>query len=161
MSETYLRALCAAKGYSVGKTNHDNDGVDIEVECRGRVADDSIKESTVMKVQLKSSYARITEHEDGSITYALEVKNYNSLIAPDRFVPLILVVFHMPREEAQWIEQTTDWLKIKKCAYWISLKGKADTDNTETISIKIPAENLLTKDSLKEIMRKISREEEL
>lgn len=161
MSETYLRALCAANGYSVGKTNHDNDGVDIEVECCGRVADDSIKESTVMKVQLKSSYARITEHEDGSITYALEVKNYKSLIAPDRFVPLILVVFHMPREEAQWIEQTTDWLKIKKCAYWISLKGKADTDNTEIISIKIPAENLLTKDSLKEIMRKISREEEL
>ena len=38
---------------------------------------------------------------------------------------------------------------------------RADTDNTETISIKIPAENLLTKDSLKEIMRKISREEEL
>ena len=114
-----------------------------------------------LKVQLKSSYARITEHEDGSITYALEVKNYKSLIAPDRFVPLILVVFHMPREEAQWIEQTTDWLKIKKCAYWISLKGKADTDNTETVSIKIPAENLLTKDSLKEIMRKISREEEL
>lgn len=66
MSETYLRALCAANGYFVGKTNHDNDGVDIEVECCGRVADDSIKESTVMKVQLKSSYARITEHEDGT-----------------------------------------------------------------------------------------------
>ena len=44
MSETYLRALCAANGYSVGKTNHDNDGVDIEVECCGRVADDSIKD---------------------------------------------------------------------------------------------------------------------
>lgn len=161
MSETYLRALCAANGYSVEKSNHDNDGIDIGLECKDKVSDDSTKSSTELKIQLKSSYANITENEDGSITYKLEVKNYKSLIATDRFVPLILVVFHMPREEAQWIEQTTDWLKIKKCAYWISLKGREDTDNTETISIRIPAENLLTKDSLKEIMRKVSKEEEL
>lgn len=161
MSEAYLRALCAANGYTIDKRGHDNDGVDVGLICSDKVADDSVLESTELKIQLKSSYANITPHEDGSITYKLEVKNYKSLISTKRMIPLILVVFHMPREEAQWIEQTTDWLKIKKCAYWVSLKGRADTDNIESISIRIPAENLLTKDSLKEIMRKISRMEEL
>jgi hypothetical protein len=161
MSEAYLRALCAANGYTIDKREHDNDGVDIGLVCSDKVADDSILESTELKIQLKSSYANITEHEDGSITYKLEVKNYKSLISTKRMIPLILVVFHMPCEEAQWIEQTTDWLKIKKCAYWISLKGKPDTDNTDKISIRIPAENLLTKDSLKEIMCKASKMEDL
>lgn len=161
MSEAYLRALCAANGYTIDKREHDSDGVDIGLVCSDKVADDSILESTELKIQLKSSYANITEHEDGSITYKLEVKNYKSLISTKRMIPLILVVFHMPREEAQWIEQTTDWLKIKKCAYWISLKGKPDTDNTDKISIRIPAENLLTKDSLKEIMCKASKMEDL
>ena len=161
MSEAFLRALCAANGYSIEKSNHDNEGVDIGLECKGKVAEDSVKHSTELKVQLKSSYANITVNDDGSITYKLEVKNYKYLIDTKRMVPLILVVFHMPREEAQWIEQTNDWLKIKKCAYWISLKGWNDTDNTETISIRIPSNNLLTKDSLKEILYKMSKEEEL
>lgn len=161
MSEAYLRALCAANGYTIDKREHDNDGIDIGVVCSDKVADDSILESTELKIQLKSSYANITAHDDGSITYKLEVKNYKSLISTKRMIPLILVVFHMSREEAEWIEQTTDWLKIKKCAYWISLKGKPNTDNTEKISIRIPATNLLTKESLKEIMWKVSKMEEL
>ena len=161
MSEAYLRALCAANGYTIYKREHDNDGVDIGLVCKDKVADDSNLVSTVLDIQLKSSFANITEHEDGSITYNLEVKNYNSLKSTNRMNPLILVVFHMPREEAHWIEQTSDWLKIKKCAYWISLKGSPDTDNTEKISIRIPAENKLTKDSLREIMYKLSKEEEL
>ena len=161
MSEAYLRALCAANGYTIEKCEHDNDGVDIGLVCGGKVADDSKLLSTELRIQLKSSYANITANKDGSITYKLEVKNYKSLISTSRMVPLILVVFHMPSEEAQWLEQTADWLKIKKCAYWISLKGCDDTENTEKISIRIPAGNLLTKDSLREIMRKISREEEL
>ena len=161
MSEAYLRALCAANGYTIEKREHDNDGVDIGLVCSDKVADDSKLLSTELRIQLKSSYANITAHDDGSITYKLEVKNYKSLISTSRMVPLILVVFHMPREEAEWLEQTTDWLKIKKCAYWISLKGRDDTDNTEKISVRIPSENLLTKDSLREIMHKISKEEDL
>ena len=48
------------------------------------MADDSILESIELKIQLKSSYANITAHDDGSITYKLEVKNYKSLISTKR-----------------------------------------------------------------------------
>lgn len=76
-------------------------------------------------------------------------------------IPLILVVFQMHNDENLWIEQTSDWLKITKCAYWISLKGQPDTNNTSTINIEIPAENILTKESLKGIMLRISKQEAL
>lgn len=161
MSEAYLRALCAANGYSIVKVEHDNDGLDIAVRCKGKAAGDSILVSTEVEIQLKSSYARIRTLKDGSISYDLEVKNYKWLIDNNRMLPLILVVFQMPEDETLWLEQTIDWLKIKKCAYWISLKGKPDTTNEGTVAVHIPAANLLTKDSLKEIMVKVSKRQDL
>lgn len=161
MSEAYLRALCAANGYSIDRCVHDNDGVDVTVKCKGKVNDESIYFSPSLDIQLKSSYSKIKENEDGSITYSLEVKNYKSLIDEHRMIPLILVVFQMHNDENLWIEQTSDWLKITKCAYWICLKGGADTTNTSTVNINIPAQNLLTKESLKSIMLRISKQEVL
>lgn len=163
MSEAYLRALCAANGYSIDRVSHDNDGVDVTVKCKGKVDNDndSTYYSPSLDIQLKSSFSKIVEHEDGSITYPLEVKNYKSLIDSHRMIPLILVVFQMYSDENLWVEQTSDWLKITKCAYWISLKGQPDTNNTSTINIEIPAQNLLTKDSLKGIMSRISKQEAL
>lgn len=76
MSEAYLRALCAANGYNVTRGGHDNDGYDVMIDCKGKVAEDSIVYSPKVEVQLKSSYSKIVENEDGSITYPLEVKNY-------------------------------------------------------------------------------------
>lgn len=161
MSEAFVRALCAVHGYSIVKCNHDNDGVDIGIRCKDKPCEESIILSPEIEVQLKSSYSKITQQNDGSINYSLEVKNYKWLIEKNRMLPLILVVFHMPADEKDWIEQTSDWLKIKKCAYWISLKGREDTDNKESITINIPADHQLTQDSLKSIMIKISKQEEL
>ncbi len=161
MSEAYVRALCAVNGYTVNRVNPDNDGYDITISCPQKPASDSIIFSPTMHVQLKSSYSKIKLQPDGSIKYPLEVKNYKSLVNPNRMIPLILVVFHMPENEEHWIEQTPEWLKIKKCAYWISLKGLEETSNSETITIKLPVDHILTKESLKSIMVKISKQEEL
>ena len=77
MSEAYLRALCAANGYTIDKREHDNDGVDVGLVCSDKVADDSVLESTELKIQLKSSYANITAHEDGSmIQYWVDKTQY-------------------------------------------------------------------------------------
>lgn len=39
------------------------------IDCKGKVAEDSIVYSPKVEVQLKSSYSKIVENEDGSITY--------------------------------------------------------------------------------------------
>ncbi len=161
MSEAYLRALCAANGFSIDRSNHDNDGYDVEISCKGRIDATSLLHSPKLDIQLKSSYSKIALQDDGSITYTLEVKNYKTLIQKDRMVPQILVVFHMHNDETLWLEHTSEWLKITKCAYWISLKGREDTENKHTININIPSDHILTKESLKDIMVKISKQESL
>ena len=76
-------------------------------------------------------------------------------------VPQILVVFHMHRDETLWLEHCTDWLKITKCAYWICLQGYEDTTNTNTISVTIPSDHVLTKEALWDIMIRISKQQPL
>jgi len=161
MSEAYLRALCAANGFSIDRSNHDNDGYDVGISCKGLLTPECIRRSPKLDIQLKSSYSKITNNEDGSITFQLEVKNYKTLIQSDRMVPQILVVLHMHRDEALWLEHTKDWLKISKCAYWICLEGQEDTANAHSINIKIPSDHILTKESLWDIMIKISKQEPL
>ena len=161
MSEAYIRALCAANGFSIDRSNHDNDGYDVEISCKGRMEPDSTLHSPKLDIELKSSSSKITTHDDGSITYSLEVKNYKTLIESNRMIPQILVVFHMHRDEQLWLEHTPEWLKITKCAYWISLKGNEDTNNEHTINITIPSDHILTKESLWEIMTKISKQQAL
>lgn len=161
MSEAFLRALCAYNGYSIVKVEHDNDGLDIGVRCAGPADASSVLVSTEVEIQLKSSFAKITPQPDGSINYTLEAKNYNWLVQTNRMIPLILVVFHMHKDENLWLDQTTDWLKITKCAYWLSLKGLAPTTNKYSVTVNLPAANLLTKDSLRDIMVKISKQQSL
>ena len=161
MSEAYLRALCAANGFSIDRSNHDNDGYDVAISCKGLLTNDSVRRSPKLDIQLKSSYSKITSHDDGSISFQLEVKNYKTLIETDRMVPQILVVFHMHRDETLWLEHCTDWLKITKCAYWICLQGYEDTANTNTISVTIPSDHVLTKEALWDIMIRISKQQPL
>ena len=80
MSEAFVRALCAVHGYSIVNHNHDNDGVDFGIRCKDKPCEESIIRSPEVEVQLKSSYSKIIQQNDGSINYSLEVKNYKWLI---------------------------------------------------------------------------------
>jgi hypothetical protein len=47
----------------------------------------------------------------------------------------------MPQSEEEWMTCTTDNLILRRSAYWISLRGKPDVENTTAVTIKIPEEN--------------------
>ena len=163
MSVAYLTALCANNGFTLMKEEHDNDGVDRTVKCTGKPSIDCKRKSPKLDVQLKSAYSpsNIKKNPDGSISFKLEVKNYNILVDTERITPIILVVLYMCEDENQWLEQTTDYLKIKKCAYWISLEGWDPSENKDKITITIPANHILSKESLHELMMKVANEEKL
>lgn len=161
MSIAYVQALSAYNGYSVDEIKRDNDGVDLSIKCKGKVIDESQLISIQLNVQMKSSYSTITYDKHGNIHYPLETKNYNILVETRLSTPTILILLEMHREESNWIEHTTDFLKITKCAYWMSLKGQERTENTGTKTIVIPKENILTPEALKSLMIKISKCQEL
>ena len=60
-----------------------------------------------------------------------------------------------------WTKQTNRYLKITKCAYWINLQGEEPTENVGTKTIVINENQLLTADSLKDLMIRASKGERL
>lgn len=162
MSVAYLTALCAANGYTLMKEDHDNDGVDRTIKCKGKPEETCVRTSPKLDVQLKACYSNhLRFNSDGSVIYDLEAKNYNILVDKERITPIILVVLNMHEDEALWIDQTRDYLKITKCAYWICLMGQPSTQNVATKTITIPASNILSKESLKKIMIKVANNQSL
>ena len=122
------------------------------VSFKGRLVPSGNK----LDVQLKSSIRASTD--DYNIRYSLEIDTYNTLrdeISPTR---RILVLFLLPRDEKEWLEQDEDRLLMRKCAYWISLKGRQKVDNKTSVTIHIPRTNLFTVDALRDIMNNTNKE---
>jgi hypothetical protein len=71
-------------------------------------------------------------------------------------VPRILVVVLVPEKITDWIKQTEDELCLRYCAYWVSLRGITDTENTTSVTIEIPRSNQFTPLSLQAIIERIS-----
>ena len=162
MSEAYLEALCAVNGFSMTPPSNDNEGYDQEISCPGWVNDDhtSYKDPN-FRVQLKSTYSAFDRRADGQLVYNLRAKNYNDLVVTNRMTPLILVVLWMYEDVNDWIEQTDEFLKITRRAYWMNLSGQDPTENSETKTIEINENQLLTAESLKELMIRASKGERL
>ncbi len=67
----------------------------------------------------------------------------------------------LPEDEMAWTEQGEDHLLLRRCAYWMSLKGMGPTTNTATIRLAIPRTNLFSVDALQRLMDKVRNREEL
>ena len=52
-------------------------------------------------------------------------------------------------------------LVLRRCAYWLSLRGGPATTNETEKRVHLPRENLVTQESLKQLLVRVSREEEL
>lgn len=164
MSFAYVKALCAYNGYSLKKeTEHDNDGVDATIKCKGYPCEyeEGMEYSPLIDVQLKSSFSRIHRNIDGTLRFTFEVKNYNELIRENRGTAIILIILQMYKERVKWLDHSEESLSITKCAYWVNLKGMPYSENTQSITIDVPENQLLTQDSLKELMIRSSKGERL
>lgn len=155
----YILALAAHAG--VNHAIPDNDlGVDGQFRgttynsVRHRYMDDS----SAIDYQLKSTVNAV--FENGFIKYDLEIKNYQDLIL-DRIMPMILILYVMPRNENEWLQVSPEKTEMKRCAWWCFLQGYPDTNNKETIRISIPVNQVLTPNVLNELLNKVRRGESL
>lgn len=158
MSVAYLQAICACNGYSLEDVKHDNYGVDCHVVCKGKAGPSSLKNDSMIHIQLKSSGSKISVDTAGNLNYPLEMKNYENLRDTDSFIPKILVLLHMNLLKTDWIDQNKDRLEIRKGAYWYNLKGMPAVSNKSSVTITVPSGNLLTPEALKDLMVKASND---
>ncbi|MEQ9236732.1 DUF4365 domain-containing protein [Coleofasciculus chthonoplastes] len=157
-SYAYIHAVASVAGYAVEKKRRmmDNSGIDLTIETPGEIGEILYPK---FDVQVKCTSADILRND--FLSFPLEVKNYNKLIHPRPLVPQVLIVVVVPKSIEKWINISEEETLMKKCGYWTSLKNRPSTQNTETITVKIPRMNLFTPSSLNEIMKKISMGEDL
>jgi len=149
-SITYIRAIATVAGYSLYRPEVDNDSVDLGIVSRGGTGKIL---SPRLELQLKCTARDLLE--ENYIKYPLNLKNYNDLKI-NALVPRILVVVLVPDEITDWIKQTEDELCLRYCAYWVSLRGMPNTENTTNVTIELPRTNQFTPDALQGIIQRIS-----
>ncbi|MEG4329508.1 DUF4365 domain-containing protein [Microcoleus sp. AT3-A2] len=151
-SNIYLQAVTTVAGYSLYKPFVDDDSVDWGVAAKGGTG--RIR-APRLELQLKSTSRDI--QDDNSIRYPLKLKNYDDLRMDNFAIPRILVVVLIPETPEDWLTQSETELCIRNCGYWISLRGKRETPNTNSVNVTIPRTNQFTVAALQSIMERISQ----
>ena len=146
----YIQLITSISGFSVEKFGRpiDNSGIDVMIIAPGEIED---VDSPRIDAQVKCTSVAI--ETDNCIKYDLKVNNYNKLIKIKSLVPKILIVVLVPRNINEWIGISEQQTLMKKCGYWISLKGKKPVSNTGTVRREIPKENLFTPEAISQLMQ--------
>src|SRR5262249_50947553 len=109
--------------------------------------------STRLDLQVKSYTG---EGQGDPWPYDLGVKAYRDLIPTDYQVPRVLVVVRVPSDVQDWMAHSEDQLVLRRCGYWLSLRGAAPTSNTSTIRVQISRANLFDAAGLTFLMKEVA-----
>jgi hypothetical protein len=151
IGHAYLRAVAHTAGYFVQEANRtmDADGVDFTIfaPSAGRVV-----RSPRLDVQLKVTAEPVVEDP---FPFDLPVKNHEELRSAELQVPRVLVVVVVPPDAKDWVSASEEQLVLRRCGYWLSLRGAAGTENTATVRVRIPRAACFHVDDVRNIMRRI------
>jgi len=143
LSRAYVAAVAAGAGYVTATQDIDRDGVDVQIRAGG-----SMRPS--LDIQLKATI-NLGEPNGAEFRFPLKRRNYELLREPT-MTPRILVVLDLPRDEMDWLSVTPAALILRRCAYWASLSGHPETENTESVTVSIQSGNRFDIDALRVLM---------
>jgi hypothetical protein len=150
-STAYVRAMTHAAGYFTQDPNRDRDGDGVDLEIFSRDIHGTIR-SPSLHLQLKATADTLT---GDPFPFDIEVKNYDELRSTSLQVPRILVVVNVPKNQTDWSKCSPRQLVLKRCAYWLSLRGEPPTTNTSTIRVSLPRAQMLDAAAIDAIMQRI------
>lgn len=153
-SYAYAHAIAATARVSTSEPKVDDDSIDLTFMSR---ATGTVVRSPRLDAQLKCADQNSLTITATHIHYPLKLKNYDELRPTNNAVPIILLVVLVPHELHQWLEWTTDELRLRKAGYWMSLRGEAATTNTSNVTVQVPLANQFSVQQLTDIMARIGR----
>jgi hypothetical protein len=151
-SIAYIKAIAAPLGFNPGKYEVDDDSVDISFKAN--YPDSNIIRNPEINIQLKCTAMKFAQDE--YLHYPLKIKNYDDLRGTNCANPQYLVVVCIPASENEWIDMRESELVLRYTAYWYSLKDCLTVENETSVTIKIPKQQRLDKQSFKMLMDKAS-----
>jgi hypothetical protein len=157
LCRAYVQAVAALAGVATSVPTPDY-GVDLsirQIEQRGGKHRDGRLQ---LDLQLRSTtLASVVEQ---GIRYDLDVATYEFLRELTT-IRCILVVLVLPDDEALWLSQSADELILRRCAYWLSLRGAAATSVASRIRVTLPHEQVFSPTALRGMLERLKQGEEL
>jgi hypothetical protein len=157
-SLAYVRAVAAAAGCGTKTPTPDDHSVDIELIKLSTGDDDDIRVTDPqLGIQAKCTSQDILSN--GIFRFPLPIKNYEDLRKIKLSVPRILVVHTVPAEPEDWLLHSEEEMRLRRCSYWISLKGLPNTTNSDSVTVHIPKTNVFNPVTLLAMMERIEKGE--
>jgi uncharacterized protein DUF4365 len=145
--DAYLLAVAGVAGCATSNRRPDDDSIDWTLSCR-------LPRRPKIDVQMKTWTG--DDRVGDPIRYALKRKNYDDLIVTDVLAPRILVLVTIPKDIEEWMTLSAEQLIYRRCGYWASLRGQPESDNDKTVTVSVPRANLLTVQSLQDMMHRVN-----
>lgn len=163
LSYAYIHAVAAKAGMSCMAANRqmDNSGIDAIISASDDFGAGTILTDISLHVQLKATINPLRT-TDGKISYFFQgIEGYNKLRKKTIHPPKILVVLFLPKNPEEWLQWSPEQLVLQQCAWWESLRGAAESDNSSGITVNLPVIQEFSPSGLRELMRRLASEEEL
>ncbi len=155
-SYSFIQTTASASGYAFQRTTTPLDQAGIDATITGLGVQGSMG-FPQLYVQVKCTSRDVLE--ENYIRYPLKIKNYEELRNNYQYPPLILVVVLVSDNVDEWLYQSEEELCLRRCGYWMSLRGEPETSNKETVTVYLPRKNLFAVNALKSLMQRIARGE--
>ncbi len=149
LSLAYVHAVTGRAGINVYSPSFHDYGVDLMLRSIGRYRGKFVETGVPVDVQLKATSDWKFEGEH--VVYEMDAAAYNSAVARPEGSPLYIFVMCLPHDEANWVASSEAEIVLRHCCYWLRLSGP-ETDNTRSVMVRIPRQQILTVASVNEIM---------
>ncbi|RVK93386.1 DUF4365 domain-containing protein [Sinorhizobium meliloti] len=161
LSYAYIHTIASRAGMSckVAGRHDDNAGVDAEITGWGPFPGGGFIDEVDLKVQLKATVKQPPVVGDCFSYNFKGIKQYDDLRKETTAAPRILVVLFLPAQEEEWIAHSEGALLLRKCAYWVSLRGAKASSNETSQTVYIPKKQRFDVKGLRDLMASISRNE--
>ncbi|RYE19385.1 MAG: DUF4365 domain-containing protein [Sphingobacteriaceae bacterium] len=163
LSYAYLHAIASkiGAGCKAGNRHDDNHGVDALLTAWGPFTNGGYIQEVDLKIQLKATVKQPIDTGTHLSYFLNGVTRYNDLRSDALAVHRILIVMFLPSDANHWISISESELILKKCAYWVSLRGAPSSSNGTGETIYLPKTQIFNPDNLLNICSRLSRNEVL
>ncbi len=151
-SIAFVRAVAASCGLAYAMPGTDDDSIDATIALRGG---NGTVRSPKLDIQIKCTAAVLSGSTHLSLP--LPLKNYDELRPENVQVARILVLVCVPDDVADWMACTESQFVLRKCAYWVSLRGAAESANSTRINVSVPCANVFDPATLRMIFNRLQQ----
>lgn len=155
LSRAYILAVAHRAGYNCSLKREFDYGIDGTFYDVKVVGKRHVETGFNIDFQAKASHNCVTSSTE--MSYVLSAKNHGDLVDVDVGTSRILIVLALPRDATQWLKTSPDELVMKRCAWWVSLRGQPPTQNDTAQTIKIPIRQTFDVGALTAMMDRVKK----